>query len=54
LTGERTTPEATVLQRRLAEFCQTGAIAVAMEVSSHALEQFRVRGTSFAPAFSPT
>jgi UDP-N-acetylmuramoyl-L-alanyl-D-glutamate--2,6-diaminopimelate ligase len=48
LTGERTTPEATVLQRRLAEFCQTGAIAVAMEVSSHALEQFRVRGTSFA------
>ncbi len=48
LTGERTTPEATVLQRRLAEFCQAGTIAVAMEVSSHALEQFRVGGTSFA------
>jgi UDP-N-acetylmuramoyl-L-alanyl-D-glutamate--2,6-diaminopimelate ligase len=48
LTGERTTPEATVLQRRLAEFCQAGTIAVAMEVSSHALEQFRVRGTIFS------
>ncbi len=48
LTGERTTPEATVLQRRLAEFCRAGTTAVAMEVSSHALAQFRVAGTTFA------
>ncbi len=48
LTGERTTPEATVLQRRLAEFCREGVAAVAMEVSSHALEQHRVKGTAFA------
>ena len=48
LTGERTTPEAPVLQRRLAEFLHEGVVAVAMEVSSHALEQYRVGGTAFA------
>jgi UDP-N-acetylmuramoyl-L-alanyl-D-glutamate--2,6-diaminopimelate ligase len=48
LTGERTTPEATVLQRRLADFAREGVAAVAMEVSSHALEQYRVKGTVFA------
>ena len=48
LTGERTTPEAPVLQRRLAEFLHEGVVAVAMEVSSHALEQHRVGGTAFA------
>jgi UDP-N-acetylmuramoyl-L-alanyl-D-glutamate--2,6-diaminopimelate ligase len=48
LTGERTTPEAPVLQRRLAELQGRGVLAVAMEVSSHALEQHRVGGTDFA------
>jgi UDP-N-acetylmuramoyl-L-alanyl-D-glutamate--2,6-diaminopimelate ligase len=48
LTGERTTPEAPALQRRLAEFVREGVVAVAMEVSSHALEQYRVGGTAFA------
>jgi UDP-N-acetylmuramoyl-L-alanyl-D-glutamate--2,6-diaminopimelate ligase len=48
LTGERTTPEAPLLQRRLAEFRHEGVAAVAMEVSSHALEQHRVGGTAFA------
>jgi UDP-N-acetylmuramoyl-L-alanyl-D-glutamate--2,6-diaminopimelate ligase len=48
LTGERTTPEAPALQRRLAEFAEQGVVAVAMEVSSHALEQHRVGGTAFA------
>jgi len=48
LTGERTTPEAPTLQRRFAEFRDQGAGAVAMEVSSHALDQYRVSGTDFA------
>ncbi|HXW80003.1 MAG TPA: UDP-N-acetylmuramoyl-L-alanyl-D-glutamate--2,6-diaminopimelate ligase, partial [Acidimicrobiales bacterium] len=48
LTGERTTPEAPVLQRKLAELRDAGRVAVAMEVSSHALDQHRVHGTEFA------
>jgi UDP-N-acetylmuramoyl-L-alanyl-D-glutamate--2,6-diaminopimelate ligase len=48
LTGERTTPEAPALQRRLAGLRDQGTMAVAMEVSSHALDQYRVSGTSFA------
>jgi UDP-N-acetylmuramoyl-L-alanyl-D-glutamate--2,6-diaminopimelate ligase len=48
LSGERTTPEAPVLQRRLAEMRDLGKAAVAMEVSSHSLDQHRVSGTCFA------
>lgn len=50
LTGERTTPEAPALQRRLADLRAQGNQAVAMEVSSHALDQYRVGGTDFAAA----
>ncbi len=50
LTGPRTTPEAPELQRRLAGFREEGAVAVAMEVSSHALDKHRVDGTRFAAA----
>ncbi|HXW81713.1 MAG TPA: Mur ligase family protein, partial [Acidimicrobiales bacterium] len=48
LTGERTTPEAPVLQQKLAELRDAGRAAVAIEVSSHALDQHRVHGTDFA------
>ena len=48
LTAERTTPEAPELQASLAEMCRRGVDAVAMEVSSHALDQHRVDGTRFA------
>ena len=48
LTGERTTPEAPSLQRELDRLRGAGALAVAMEVSSHALDQDRVGGTDFA------
>lgn len=44
LTGERTTPPAPELQRRLRGFADSGVRAVAMEVSSHALDQRRVDG----------
>lgn len=47
LTGERTTPESTDLQRLLAEFVDEGVEAVAMEVSSHALVQHRVDDVDF-------
>jgi UDP-N-acetylmuramoyl-L-alanyl-D-glutamate--2,6-diaminopimelate ligase len=50
LSGERTTPEAPALQRRLAEMRDCGKAAVAMEVSSHSLDQHRVAGTHFAAA----
>lgn len=50
LTGERTTPEAPELQSRLAECREDGISHVVMEVSSHALAQHRVDGTSFALA----
>jgi UDP-N-acetylmuramoyl-L-alanyl-D-glutamate--2,6-diaminopimelate ligase len=42
-----TTPDAPQLQRSLAHLRAAGAQAVAMEVSSHALHQGRVNGTSF-------
>ncbi len=48
LTGARTTPEAPELQARLAAEVNAGTDIVAMEVSSHALAQFRVDGTRFA------
>ncbi|MFV0523947.1 MAG: UDP-N-acetylmuramoyl-L-alanyl-D-glutamate--2,6-diaminopimelate ligase [Acidimicrobiales bacterium] len=48
LTGPRTTPEATDLQRRLAASRDSGVAMVAIEVSSHALVLNRVAGTRFA------
>jgi len=45
--GERTTPEASDLFRTLREMRRSGAAAVAMEVSSHALSLGRVEGASF-------
>ncbi len=50
LSGTLTTPEAPELQRRLARYRDEGVAAVAMEVSSHALDQHRVDGTEFAAA----
>jgi UDP-N-acetylmuramoyl-L-alanyl-D-glutamate--2,6-diaminopimelate ligase len=50
LSGAHTTPEAPELQARLAAFRNEGKRAVAMEVSSHALEQRRVDGMRFAVA----
>lgn len=46
----RTTPEAPDLQRLLAGMLHRGVEAVAMEVSSHGLDQHRVDGTRFACA----
>jgi UDP-N-acetylmuramoyl-L-alanyl-D-glutamate--2,6-diaminopimelate ligase len=48
--GERTTPDAIAVQRLMAEFLGNGATHVAMEVSSHALEQGRVAAMDFAVA----
>jgi UDP-N-acetylmuramoyl-L-alanyl-D-glutamate--2,6-diaminopimelate ligase len=50
LTGPRTTPEAPELQALLAAERDSGRVAVAMEVSSHALALGRVRATRFAVA----
>ena len=47
--AERTTPDAIHLQRLMAGFLDQGATDVAMEVSSHALEQGRVNGDPFPP-----
>jgi UDP-N-acetylmuramoyl-L-alanyl-D-glutamate--2,6-diaminopimelate ligase len=47
---ERTTPEADDLQAILARMREDGVRTVAMEVSSHALDQHRVDGTWFAAA----
>jgi UDP-N-acetylmuramoyl-L-alanyl-D-glutamate--2,6-diaminopimelate ligase len=46
----RTTPEAPDLQRLLAGMLDAGVDAVAMEVSSHGLDQHRVDGARFACA----
>jgi UDP-N-acetylmuramoyl-L-alanyl-D-glutamate--2,6-diaminopimelate ligase len=48
LTQARTTPEAPELQERLARLRGDGVRALAMEVSSHALDQHRVDGMRFA------
>ena len=48
--GERTTPDAISVQRLLASFRDQGATHVAMEVSSHALEQGRVGAVEFEVA----
>ena len=45
--ADRTTPEAPVIQRMLAEMLEDGARAAAMEVSSHALALERVDGCRF-------
>ena len=45
-----TTPDAMTLQSLLAYFAEQGAVQVAMEVSSHALEQGRVNGVAFSVA----
>lgn len=47
LTGELTTPEASELQRRLANSVRREETVVAMEVSSHGLAQHRVDGCRF-------
>jgi UDP-N-acetylmuramoyl-L-alanyl-D-glutamate--2,6-diaminopimelate ligase len=52
LVGERTeakntTPDPIVLQRLLADYLRRGARAVAMEVSSHGLDQARVAGIKY-------
>ena len=44
---DNTTPDALELHRLLAEFKSDGAAAVAMEVSSHGLDQGRVNGVAF-------
>ena len=48
--GERTTPDAISVQGLLAGFRDAGASHVAMEVSSHALDQGRVAGVGFEVA----
>lgn len=45
-----TTPESLELQRMLADMAEAGVSACAMEVSSHALEQGRVKGVRFRTA----
>lgn len=50
LSGARTTPEAPDLQEQLAVLLGGGSDSVAMEVSSHALDQHRVDGTRFRVA----
>jgi len=46
----RTTPEAPDLQRLVAEMADEGVTAVAMEVSSHGLDQHRVDGIRYSVA----
>jgi UDP-N-acetylmuramoyl-L-alanyl-D-glutamate--2,6-diaminopimelate ligase len=50
LSGVRTTPDAPDLQAQLARLRDDGMVAVAMEVSSHALALDRVKGTRFRAA----
>jgi UDP-N-acetylmuramoyl-L-alanyl-D-glutamate--2,6-diaminopimelate ligase len=45
--GRNTTPDPIVLQRLLSEYLRRGARAVAMEVSSHGLDQGRVAGVHY-------
>ncbi|MFM1885347.1 MAG: hypothetical protein RL026_504 [Pseudomonadota bacterium] len=48
--GTHTTPDAVNLQRQLAAFAARGAACVALEVSSHALDQGRTAGVHFDAA----
>jgi len=50
VAGERTTPDVLEVHRLLAQMRDAGAKKVAMEVSSHALEQGRVDGVAFKVA----
>ncbi len=50
LSGTRTTPESPDLQRRLADWRDDGIDVVAMEVSSHAIDQHRVDAMKFRVA----
>jgi UDP-N-acetylmuramoyl-L-alanyl-D-glutamate--2,6-diaminopimelate ligase len=50
IPGSLTTPDAVSLQRQLAQLRDAGATAVAMEVSSHALDQQRCAGVRFQVA----
>ena len=50
MPATHTTPDAVTLQEQLAEWLGRGARCVAMEVSSHGLEQGRVNGVTFAAA----
>ena len=50
VAGERTTPDVIAVHRLLAAMRGDGATHVAMEVSSHALEQGRVDGVAFRTA----
>ena len=45
--SDTTTPDAVVLQRRLRDYLKQGAVACAMEVSSHGLDQGRVADVKF-------
>ena len=45
--SDTTTPDAVVLQRRLRDYVKRGAVACAMEVSSHGLDQGRVADIKF-------
>ena len=47
LSQKRTTPEATDLQEQLADLVAAGATHVVMEVTSHALELYRVAGIRY-------
>ncbi|MCK6549338.1 UDP-N-acetylmuramoyl-L-alanyl-D-glutamate--2,6-diaminopimelate ligase [Myxococcota bacterium] len=47
---DNTTPDAIVLQQQLAEMVKAGVTHVAMEVSSHALDQQRVTGVHYKVA----
>ena len=48
--GRNTTPDPIVLQRLLADYLRRGARSVAMEVSSHGLDQGRVAGIKYDAA----
>ena len=50
LSGARTTPESPDLQRRLAQWHDEGVDVVAMEVSSHAIDQHRIDSMRFRVA----
>ncbi|WP_434779694.1 UDP-N-acetylmuramoyl-L-alanyl-D-glutamate--2,6-diaminopimelate ligase [Neisseria sp. Ec49-e6-T10] len=45
-----TTPDAVTVQHLLSDFSKEGAKAIAMEVSSHGLDQYRVNGVHFNSA----
>lgn len=49
-TTVNTTPDSVLMQKNLARFLQNGAENVAMEVSSHGIEQGRINGTTFSIA----